>query len=449
MDDENGWRRRLKRLGATAERRRRAILGSRWEFLAEAGTLMEASLDYEETLASVVELSVPTVADYCAIGLMDDRGVVTWGSSAHRDPAKAELAVRLRSYSPNFGGSDHPGARAILSGEPQLINTVDEPFLRLLARDEIHLALLRELAPTAYLGVPLSARGRVLGLLAFVATAESGRRYNESDVMFATEIGHRAALAVDHAILYRAAEEAGRERESMVAIVSHDLKNPLSTIQMAASFLLEDIVPDDESHALERRQLGSIQREAARAYRLIRDLLDVNAIEAGKLHVTRSTHDIESLVDEALDALRPLAQAKRIALELETAGGLPQIHADRDRLFQVFSNLGGNAIKFTPDGGRVTIRARQDDEAVAFDIVDTGPGIPPDDLPRIFDRYWQARKTAGLGSGLGLTIAKGIVEAHGGRIAVSSVPGEGTAFTFTIPLGVSMTTTTMTAIPPA
>lgn len=441
MAETNSWRARLGRLGETAERRRRAILGSRWEFLAEAGTVMEASLDYEDTLASVVELSVPTVADYCAIGLLDESGRVTWGSSAHRNPAKAELAARLRAYSPDFAGARHPGAKAILSGETQLINTVDDTFLRLLARDETHLALLRELGPTAYLGVPLSARGRVLGLLIFVATAESGRRYNDSDVMLANEVGHRAALAVDHAILYRAAEEAGRARESMVAVVSHDLKNPLSTIQMAASFLLEDLVPDDEAHALERRQLTSIHREAGRAYRLIRDLLDVNAIEAGTLHVVRSTQEIAPLVDEVVETLKPLAQAKQIELALEAASGLPVLHADRDRLFQVFSNLGGNAIKFTPEGGRVLIRARHEDDAVAFDVVDTGPGIPPADLSRVFDRYWQAKKTASLGSGLGLTIARGIVEAHGGRIDVSSVPGEGTVFSFTIPLGMTGTTT--------
>lgn len=445
MDDENSWRARLGRLGATAERRRRAVLGSRWEFLAEAGAMMESSLDYEATLANVVHLSVPTVADYCAIGLLDELGVVSWGSSVHRDPAKAELAEKLRAYSPNFARSSHPGAKAILSGETQVINTVDEEFLRVLSRDDEHLALLRELAPTAYVGVPLLARGRVLGLLVFVATRDSGRRYADSDVMFATEIGRRAALAVDHAVLYRAAEEAGRDREKMVAVVSHDLKNPLSTIQMAVSFLLEDIVPDDEAHAMERRQLSAVKREAGRMHRLIHDLLDMNAIEAGKLHVHRSAQEIAPLVDEVVETLRPLAHAKQIEIALEAPPELPVVHADRDRLFQVFSNLGGNAIKFTPSGGRVVIRVRQGDDTVEFDVADTGPGIPPGDLSRVFDRYWQAKKTANLGSGLGLTIAKGIVEAHGGRIDVSSVQGEGTVFSFTIPLGIS-TTTTMQAI---
>jgi signal transduction histidine kinase len=441
MAETNSWRARFARLGETAERRRRAILGSRWEFLAEAGALMEASLDYEETLASVVELSVPTVADYCAIGVVDERGVVAWGSSTHRDPAKAELVAKLRKYTPNIGGMNHPGVQALLSGEPQLINTVDEAFLRILAVDETHLELLRELGPTAYLGIPLVARGHVLGLLIFVATAESGRRYTDNDVLFASEIGRRAALAVDHAMLYRAAEEAGRDREKMVAVVSHDLKNPLSTIQMAVSFLLEDIVPDDEAHAMERRQLNAVKREAGRMYRLIHDLLDANAIEAGKLHVRRSPQEITPLVDEVVETLRPLAAAKQIELALETAAGLPVLHADRDRLFQVFSNLGGNAIKFTPEGGRVLIRARHEHDAVAFDVVDTGPGIPLADLPRVFDRYWQAKQTASLGSGLGLTIAKGIVEAHGGRISVTSVPGEGTVFSFAIPLGMTSTTT--------
>ena len=439
MSDTSSWRAKFPKLGETAERRRRAILGSRWEFLAEAGALMESSLDYETTLANVVELSVPTVADYCAIGLLDEHGVVTWGSSAHRDPAKAELAEKLRMYSPNIGGINHPGAKAILSGDTQLVNTVNDAFLRILAVNDAHLELIRELAPTAYLGVPLSARGRVLGLLVFVATAESGRRYSDADVMFATEIGRRAALAVDHAVLYRAAEEAGRAREAMVAVVSHDLKNPVSTIQMAVSFLLEDIVPDDEAHAMERRQLNAVKRESQRMYRLIHDLLDMSAIEAGKLLVHRITQDVCPLLEEVADTLRPLAQAKKIALEIEAPNDAPPVHADRDRIFQVFSNLGGNAIKFTPEGGRVTIRARHADDAMAFDVVDTGPGMPPEDASRVFDRYWQARKTASLGSGLGLTIAKGIVEAHGGHIAVTSVPGEGSVFSFTIPLSATHT----------
>ncbi|HUR92689.1 MAG TPA: GAF domain-containing sensor histidine kinase [Gemmatimonadaceae bacterium] len=441
MSDSSSWRARFAKLGETAERRRRAILGSKWEFLAEAGALMDSSLDYETTLANVVELSVPTVADYCAIGLMDEQGVVNWGSSAHRDPAKAELAVKLRAYSPNLGGMNHPGAKAILSGEAQLINSVDEAFLRVLAVDDTHLALIREVGPTAYLGVPLLARGRVLGLLVFVATAESGRRYTESDVLFATEIGKRAALAVDHAVLYRAAEEAGRAREAMVSVVSHDLKNPLSTIQMAVSFLLEDIVPDDESHAMERRQLSAVKRESARMYRLIHDLLDMNAIDAGKLLVQRSPQEVAPLVEEVIDTLRPLALAKTIELALEAPALIPPVHADRDRIFQVFSNLGGNAIKFTPEGGRVVIRVRHGESVVAFDVVDTGPGIPPEDVARVFDRYWQAKKTASLGSGLGLTIAKGIVEAHGGRIEVTSAAGEGSVFSFTIPVSTETATT--------
>lgn len=436
MSDTSSWRARFAKLGETAERRRRAVLGSKWEFLAEAGALMDSSLDYETTLANVVELSVPTVADYCAIGLLDEKGVVTWGSSAHRNPAKTDLAVKLRAYSPNLGGMDHPGAKAILSGEPQLVNTVNEAFMRVLAVDDAHLALIRELGPTAYLGVPLQARGRVLGLLAFVATAESGRRYTESDVMFATEIGKRAALAVDHAVLYRAAEEAGRAREAMVAVVSHDLKNPLSTIQMAVSFLLEDIVPDDESHAMERRQLSVVKRESARMYRLIHDLLDMSAIEAGKLLLQRATHDVAPLVEEVIETLKPLADAKKIELSLEAPDEVPAVHADRDRIFQVFSNLGGNAIKFTPEGGRVILRVRSGVQVVEFDVVDTGPGMPPEDAARVFDRYWQAKKTASLGSGLGLTIAKGIVEAHGGRIDVTSVQGEGSVFSFTIPTSV-------------
>jgi signal transduction histidine kinase len=220
----------------------------------------------------------------------------------------------------------------------------------------------------------------------------------------------------------------------MVAVVSHDLKNPLTTIQLAVSFLLEDLVPDDAAHQPEREQLNAIHRSAERMYRLIHDLLDVAAIEAGQLAVARSPLAVDVLVTDALELLRPLATAKRIALVTDLPPGLPAVAADRERVLQVFSNLGGNAIKFSPENGRVEIRAAGRDGMVEFAVRDTGPGIAPEDLPHIFDRFWQAKKTARAGVGLGLAIAKGIIEAHGGAVQVESEPGRGSRFTFTLPV---------------
>jgi signal transduction histidine kinase len=416
------------------EHERGAIIGPRWRFLAEASEILDASLEYEETVTNVVRLAVPRLADSAIMVLLADDGSLTWGASEHRDPEKAALVSRLRAYQPHLTTPNHPVAEALRSGTTQVIDAVDEAFLRSVARDETHLALLRQLAPASIIIIPLTARGRVLGSLLLATARDFGRRYTDRDVVIAKEVGRRVALAVDRALLYRAAAQAARTREEMVAVVSHDLKNPLSTIQMVVSFLLEDLVPDDAAHQLERKQLHTIHRSAERMYRLIHDLLDVAAIEAGQLAVTRSPLAVDALVTDALEMLRPLAAAKRITLVADVSSELPAVAADHDRVLQVFSNIGGNAVKFTPEDGRVEIHVTVRDAVVEFAVSDTGPGIASEDLPRVFDRFWQAKKRARTGAGLGLAIAKGIVEAHDGRIRAESEPGRGSCFSFTLPV---------------
>jgi signal transduction histidine kinase len=169
-------------------------------------------------------------------------------------------------------------------------------------------------------------------------------------------------------------------------------------------------------------------------YRLIHDLLDVAAIEARRLVVARSSLAVDVLVADALELLRPLAAVKHISLVTTLSPALPPVTADRERVLQVFSNLGGNALKFTPEHGRVEIRASDHGAVVEFVVRDTGPGIRSEELPHVFDRFWQARKTSSVGVGLGLAIAKGIVDAHGGTLSVENNPGGGTSFTFTLPV---------------
>jgi signal transduction histidine kinase len=232
----------------------------------------------------------------------------------------------------------------------------------------------------------------------------------------------------------RDVQERARAREQLVTVVSHDLKNPLATIELAVCFLLEELMPEHPAHEPAREQLRAIRRAVNRMSRLIHDLLDVAVIEAGQIPVERAPLAPEELVADALELLRPLAAAKRVDLVAAPSPPLPPVAADRERMLQVFSNLGGNAIKFTPANGRVEIVATVQDAAVHFAIRDTGTGIAAEDLPRLFDRFWQVDKRARAGVGLGLAIAKGIVEAHGGRLGVESEPGRGSCFTFTLPV---------------
>src|SRR5687768_892447 len=291
-------------------------------------------------------------------------------------------------------------------------------------------AFLRD-ADESYLSAPLVGRnGRTLGVIQLWGKKDG--KFSEGDEAILTQLAQMCSVALENARLYKAAQDATRARDDLVAIVSHDLRNPVHTINMAASFLLET-APADDRRVTSRRQLEVIRRSANRANRLISDLLDVARIQAGGLAVEPVAVDAASLVQEAMEAAAPLATGKALTIEREVPENLPAVCSDRDRVLQVFGNLIGNAIKFTPEGGRITIRAESETLAVKFCVRDTGPGIPPEHAAHVFDRYWQAKSTAKLGTGLGLSIAKGIVEAHSGRIWVESEPGQGASFFFTLP----------------
>jgi signal transduction histidine kinase len=273
--------------------------------------------------------------------------------------------------------------------------------------------------------------GRKLGTIQLWDKKEAGA-FDEADEAILTQLAQLASVALENARLFRAALDATRARDDLVAIVSHDLRNPIHTIHMAASFLL-DIAPTNDRRLQARRQLEVIQRSATRANRLIQDLLDVARIQAGGLAVDPIPVDVRSLVQEAVDSATPLATAASLRVECEVPEQTPRVSSDRERVLQVFANLIGNAIKFTPKGGEIRILASLEDSNIRFIVADTGPGIPPEHLNHVFDRYWQAKSTAKLGTGLGLSIAKGIVEAHGGRIWVESPPNAGAQFNFTLP----------------
>lgn len=273
--------------------------------------------------------------------------------------------------------------------------------------------------------------GRKLGTIQLWDKKEQ-TDFDDTDEAILTQLAQLASVALENARLFKAAQDATRARDDLVAIVSHDLRNPIHTIHMAASFLL-DIAPTNDRRLQARRQLEVIQRSAMRANRLIQDLLDVARIQAGGLAVDPVPVDVKSLVHEAVEFATPLATAAHLKVECEIPDPIPMVSTDRERVLQVFANLIGNAIKFTPKGGEIRIIASRDNSEIRFVVADTGPGIPAEHLNHVFDRYWQAKSTAKLGTGLGLSIAKGIVEAHGGRIWVESPPNSGAQFNFTLP----------------
>jgi signal transduction histidine kinase len=248
----------------------------------------------------------------------------------------------------------------------------------------------------------------------------------------AEELARRAGLAVENARLFREAQAATGARDEMLGIVAHDLRNPLNTIMMASDVMME--LPPTAPLSEGRRTIEMVRRAADRMNRLIQDLLDVKRIESGRLAVEPRPQSVISVVNEAIEMLRPLATGNSLKLCAELPPDLPLVQIDPPRIHQVLSNLVGNSIKFTPAGGTITLRAEPLAEEVRITVIDTGPGIPPEQLPHLFGRYWQGAAGDRRGIGLGLAIAKGIVEAHKGRIWVESTVGQGSRFHFTVPI---------------
>ncbi len=393
-------------------------------FLAETSALLSSSLEVRATLSRLARAAVPALADVCVVDALDDEGRVARLEIAFADPAKQPLAERLRAFAP-VPGSATPQGRALREGQAILLPDTARASI---ARDEEHRRLLEEIGLCSLIVVPLIARDRILGALTFGAIGAK-RRYGERELAFAEDVARRAALAVDNARLYEQARRATEARQELLAVVSHDLRNPLSAVLMATQILLEE----PSAPADVRVTVGRIRRAADRANRLVEDLLDIGAIESGRFTVQLSTHALGPLLEEALEASRAAADEAALRLELEPPPPM-EVRCDRGRILQVLGNLVGNAIKFTPRGGRVTVRAARRAREAVVSVRDTGPGMPEESLPRVFDRYWQAAHAGRGGAGLGLAIAQGLVRAHGGSIWVESRVGAGSTFSFTLPL---------------
>ncbi|WP_437650529.1 sensor histidine kinase [Sorangium sp. So ce362] len=400
---------------------------------AEVSSVLASSLDYAETVAAISRLFVPALSDLYFVDLIEEDGRVERLQQTSVDPAKQGMTERMEQIA-GRPGRETPQARVLRTGEPLLILSASTEFaLKRIADDQGHQEALHAGSSGTVMVVPLLARGRTIGALTFVGT-ETGRRYSIADLAVAEEVARRTAVALENARLYQQARRAIRTRNDLLAIVSHDLRNPLSTVLVASALLMQTL-PAGESGAQGRKKAEIIRAAAQHMLRLIGDLLDVAAIEAGRLSMVTQRHATDALVHDALAMQQTLATEKHVVLEGELPGGGSfEVLCDRERVLQVLANLIGNAIKFTRAGGIITVRAEPRGNEALFAVADTGSGIPPDQLLHVFDEFWQAKETARLGTGLGLTIAKGFVEAHGGRIWAESRPGVGTTFFFTLPL---------------
>lgn len=400
----------------------------REQFLADAGEKLAASFGSTETLTQVARLAIPAIADGCILENRVANGFLA-GATAHVDPAIEETLDDVSLAGPRVPPATHPLVEVLERRAPVLLQA--NATARLLESSTLpaYLRAIEAMSPEAALFLPLVAREQLIGVLTLFR-AKGG--FDGDDLQFAEDLARLAALALDNARLHDAVRASLRSRDEMVGVVSHDLRNPVAAVKMLSRTLLRgDAVGETDP----RKSLELIAQAAEQMDALIRDLLDMNRLDAGKLGIEPVAVDPSALLTESLQTLRPLVDEKGIRLDMQIESGLPKVMADRERIQQTLSNLVGNAIKFSPGGSKIVVLARKDSDGVVFSVVDTGKGIAADQLPRVFDRYWQSSRTDRQGAGLGLAIAKGIIETHGGKIWIESKPGEGTSASFTLPVG--------------
>ncbi len=400
-------------------------------FLIDAGQTLANTLEYEKTLQAVADLAVPRVACFCVVDILGAGGNARRVAMAHVDLKRLAALDRVVAFAPE-PSSDSPEARVVGSGEPMLFSPVTDDWIReTAADDEERWKLLRELELTSLIVVPLAARGNALGALV-LGSIRTDRHYSRVDLGLARELGRIASVAIDNARLYRQAQDAIRSRDAVLRAVAHDLRAPISTVMMAASLLVDE-APEEIRTGPAGRALATIRSSAEHANRMIDGLLDVARIESGRLPMELTPVPAATLLRGAVAMHRHAADARGIELHARTSDNLPQVLADPDRVLRVFGNLLGNALKFTPKGGRIDVCAEDGNDEVHLWVADTGAGIAPDELPHVFDAFWQASRTDRSGLGLGLAIVRGLVEAHGGRVWAESALGEGTRIHFTLP----------------
>ncbi len=398
--------------------------------LAHAGALLADALDEEETLERIALLMVDSLADACVIFTVDAARVVRRAAVAAADPEHAALLAPLQgqSIAPD---ESHPVHVLLETGEAITIDRLEEvPYVRDQALPATR-ELIERMQLRSALIVPLRARGEVLGAIGLFAAREA--RYDAEDSALAQELAARTGIALDNARLYREAVAAVRARDDVLAVVSHDLGNPLSAIRIGVSLLLRHRPTEAADGGW--AHLAGIQQSVQQMERLIRDLLEVKRIEAGQLALAMEDLAAADLLAGAVELMSPLAEKRDMSVRIAVDEPSPHVHVDRARLLQVLTNLLGNAIKFTQEGGDITLSANAAGGEVVFSVRDNGPGIATEDVEHIFDRFWQAQRKGreGLGLGLGLAIVRGIVQAHGGRVWAESEIGVGTTISFTLP----------------
>jgi len=420
----------LLRIAGVAEdmtERKRIELDLR--FLSEASRSLSGLIDYESTLQIVASLAVPDFSDWCIVHIADQNGQIMQLAVSHQNADIAAEGAKVGEQFPP-GNEDPVGAgRVFRTGQPEMQETITDEFLQQAAQSPEHLEMLREFGLHSYMSVPLTLRGVVFGVITF-ATAESARHYSESDLHVAVDLAHRAAVAIDNARLYSDLKDADRRKDEFLAMLAHELRNPLAPIRSGLD-LLRMGEQRPEVVELMNNQLQHLVR-------LVDDLLDVSRILRGKVELRKEQVELRELITRTIDAVRSQLDERQQKLTIRIPDTPCWINGDAVRLSQVVHNLLSNASKYTPVSGQISISLDQTERYLRVVVKDNGIGIEANLLPHVFELFTQAERSIDRsqgGLGIGLTVVKSLVELHGGTVvARSRGKGQGSEFRVRLPV---------------
>ncbi len=398
-------------------------------FLADASRSLAKLVDYHSTMQKVAGLAVPGFADGCATHIADEDGQLHQVAATHVDPIKIvlveEFGKRIQVDPTHQTGPAH----VYRTGQSEMVSEIPDSMLQSTTQDYEHLRILRGLNLKSYMCVPLSVRERTLGTLTFIA-AESRRHYTAADLAVAEDLGHRAGIAIENARLYAQVRQADHRKDEFLAMLAHELRNPLAPIRSGLDLL--------SMQGVESSTVELMQGQLRHLVRLVDDLLDMSRIIRGRIQVRKETARLNDIVERSLDAARPLIEAQNQKLTVSVPSSIIWLDADPVRVSQVITNLLSNAAKYTEKGGRIWLTVQREEDQAVISVRDNGIGIDKTLLPHVFDLFTQgdrslARSQGGLG--IGLTIVKKLVEMHGGKVeAHSEGIGQGSEFTIRMPV---------------
>lgn len=413
---------RLQFMAEKIEKKEARRTAERFKFLAEASALLGSTLDYEKILKKLTQLSVPRMADWCSIDLIQNDRSVKQIAVAHSKFAHIENSKITQDQYPAYISSMMGSRHVIESGQASIVSEVSED--------------LKQLGFCSYICAPIRSRGKVLGALTLVTSDESQRLYSQADLHLLVDIAERAGAAVENSQLYKEANHLNRVKDEFLATLSHELRTPLNVILGHAEILNSEKEKPDMKQI--KMSVDAIYRNAKTQTGLINDLLDVSSIITGKISYKPDHVNPVEIIENIVESLQATANAKVIRLVYDVSRAPRHVYADATRLHQIVWNLMSNAIKFTPQGGKVSVTAEMKDDHWEVTVTDNGRGIDPDFLPYVFDRFRQedasvTRSYGGLG--LGLSIVRHLSELHGGSVHVTSEgKGKGATFRVTFPL---------------